>query len=301
MASDKQKRDRLERNNRERALLDLEIEGRRLKRLRTGTRLQPTRKPKIHSPDRIVFTGLEGTLGSNTLRIADDIKPSSWKNKCARSLRFNVKPSKYVKFCKYVNTLKLSLPHIVEERIDNEDFWRQINNANNVTLSKGLSEQAKKIYNDVMSRSLNDKKILEKKQMRLEVSKMKTMLLEADEEENLEILDIIEVLAKNCIAETEIISFDESELTCYKKFMKVLDDIFDGTKLDLVDDEIVSKTTKAVVKNQENIFEDKIPLNKGFGRRINLILAAKGNELSSSKWKELKTPLSKSINQQSIN
>ncbi|KAG2230575.1 hypothetical protein INT48_006880 [Thamnidium elegans] len=126
--------------------------------------------------------------------------------------------------------------------------------------------------------------IFDKGELILAISKKRTLMLESNEDNGLDILDI---LSKHVIVDSAISpNTDESELTSYRKFIKIFDDIFDGTNLDLVDGEIPCQTTKAIAKNQENLFGNKILLNKGFGRRIDLILSTKGSEFSSSEWKK---------------
>lgn len=57
MATDKAILKQMQETNAERHLLELQLESQRYKRLRgtSTTRVQPKRKPKIHSPDKIVF------------------------------------------------------------------------------------------------------------------------------------------------------------------------------------------------------------------------------------------------------
>ncbi|KAI7891906.1 uncharacterized protein EV154DRAFT_399843, partial [Mucor mucedo] len=94
---------------------------------------------------------------------------------------------------------------------------------------------------------------------------------------------------------------DASELTCYRKFAKVLDEILDNIMLDILDGERVSKASKTVAKNLEKTYNSSIPLHNGFGRRIDLILATKDIELSTSEWKKKKTPAAKCLQQQAKN
>ncbi|KAI9244092.1 hypothetical protein BY458DRAFT_426278, partial [Sporodiniella umbellata] len=86
-----------------------------------------------------------------------------------------------------------------------------------------------------------------------------------------------------------------------RKFAKVLDEILDNTMLDILDGERVSKASKTVAKNLEKNYNANIPLNNGFGRRIDLILATKDIELSTSEWKKKKSPAAKCLQQQAKN
>jgi hypothetical protein len=89
----------------------------------------------------------------------------------------------------------------------------------------------------------------------------------------------------------------ESELTSYRKFARILDEILDDTMLDMLDGESTCKASKSISK----IYGSNIPLNKGFGLRIDLILATKNIELSTSEWKWNKTPPAKCLQQQAKN
>lgn len=65
-----------------------------------------------------------------------------------------------------------------------------------------------------------------------------------------------------------------------------------------VDEEKVSNACKAVTKNLKRMYKADIPLNSSFGRRVDLILASKGTELSTSEWKKKKCPFAKCLQQQ---
>ncbi|KAI9282637.1 hypothetical protein BY458DRAFT_496821 [Sporodiniella umbellata] len=84
MNTDKEILKQLEKTNAERQLLDLQIESNRYKRLRQSskTRIMPKRKRKIYSPDKIVFGGLQGTLGEKVLSVGYEMKLAGWKSKC---------------------------------------------------------------------------------------------------------------------------------------------------------------------------------------------------------------------------
>lgn len=91
MATDQEIHAQLQQTNAERQLLELQIEGQRYKRLRTSVkRIQPRRKPKMSSPDKIVFVGLKGTLGSRTLSAGNNMELKNWKCKCIAYLCRNV-------------------------------------------------------------------------------------------------------------------------------------------------------------------------------------------------------------------
>lgn len=52
--------------------------------------------------------------------------------------------------------------------------------------------------------------------------------------------------------------------------------------------ETTCKASKDIAKTQEELFGDTIPLNKGFGRRIDLLLSTHNAELSTNEWKRKK-------------
>ncbi|KAG1141383.1 hypothetical protein G6F37_007875 [Rhizopus arrhizus] len=68
------------------------MQTQRYKRLRTAstTRVPPKRKLKISTPDNTVFEGTEGTLGSRTLSVGNEIELTTWKSKCIAFLSRNV-------------------------------------------------------------------------------------------------------------------------------------------------------------------------------------------------------------------
>ncbi|ORE06846.1 hypothetical protein BCV72DRAFT_305162 [Rhizopus microsporus var. microsporus] len=129
--------------------------------------------------------------------------------------------------------------------------------------------------------TLNGK--VNKKQIRIAITEEKLSMLKSDQTECLQVLDILDLMAKNCFTDRSICSDDDaSELTCYRKFAKLLDEILDNTMLGIQDGERVSKTSKAVSSNLEKIYNESISLNNSFGRRIDLILTTKGLELPTS-------------------
>lgn len=50
--------------------------------------------------------------------------------------------------------------------------------------------------------------------------------------------------------------------------------------------ETTCKTSKSIAKCHETIFGNSIPLNRGFGRRIDLLIASRNIELSTNEWKK---------------
>lgn len=209
-----------------------------------------------------------------------------------------------------VNALKLSLSRIIDtvnngvtsvfRQYLNNQFWERLNDVD-MNINEGMSTTAKRLYQEIMTRgTVNDK--IDKKEIRIAIAEEKLSMLKSDQTECLQILDILDIITKHCLPDCSICSDDDaSELTCYRKFAKILDEILDNTMLDILDGERVSKASKTVAKNLEKIYNANIPLNNGFGRRIDLILATKDVELSTSEWKRKKSPAAKCLQQQAKN
>ncbi|KAG2209948.1 hypothetical protein INT47_003383 [Mucor saturninus] len=209
-----------------------------------------------------------------------------------------------------VNALKLSLSRIIDtvnngvtsifRQYLNNQFWERLNDVN-MNINEGMSVTAKQLYQEILTRgTINDK--IDKKEIRIAIAEEKLSMLKSDQTECVQILDILDIITKPCLTDRSIRSDDDaSELTCYRKFAKVLDEILDNTMLDILDGERVSKASKTVAKNLEKTYNSNIPLHNGFGRRIDLILATKDIELSTSEWKKKKTPAAKCLQQQAKN
>ncbi|KAG2229437.1 hypothetical protein BDF21DRAFT_344250 [Thamnidium elegans] len=92
MATNKEILKQTQQTNAERQLLDLQLESERYKRLRktSAIRMQPKRKPKTHSPDKIVFGGLKDTLEEKTLSVGYEVKINGCKSKCIELLSRNI-------------------------------------------------------------------------------------------------------------------------------------------------------------------------------------------------------------------
>lgn len=209
-----------------------------------------------------------------------------------------------------VNALKLSLSRIIDtvnngvtsvfRQYLNSQVWERINDVD-MDINEGMSTTAKQLYQQILTRgTVNDK--IDKKEMRIAIAEEKLSMLKSDQTECLQILDILDVITKHCLTDRSIRSDeDASELTCYRKFAKILDEILDNTMLDILDGERVSKASKSVAKNLEKTYNASIPLSNGFGRRIDLMIASRDVELSTSEWKRSKSPAVKCLQQQAKN
>ncbi|KAI7854231.1 hypothetical protein BDC45DRAFT_535674 [Circinella umbellata] len=128
-----------------------------------------------------------------------------------------------------------------------------------MNINEGISAIAKQLYQEILTRgTVNDK--VDKKKVRIAITEEKLSMLKSDQTECLQILDILDIITKHCLTDHSI-RFDDnaSELTCYRKFAKVLDKILDNTMLDILDGErVFNKASKTVVKNLEKIYNNKV-------------------------------------------
>jgi hypothetical protein len=62
--------------------------------------------------------------------------------------------------------------------------------------------------------------------------------------------------------------------------------------------ETTCKASKSIAKDHENIYGNNIPLNRGFGRRIDLLLSTRNIELSTNEWKRKKVTQEQCLIQQ---
>lgn len=90
---------------------------------------------------------------------------------------------------------------------------------------------------------------LNKKQLWVAVAKEKPSWLESNQTDSLQVLGIIDLLAKHCLSGSAICpNGTESELTSYQKFAKILDEILDDTMLNMLDGENACKASKSIEK-----------------------------------------------------
>ncbi|SAM06017.1 hypothetical protein [Absidia glauca] len=154
----------------------------------------------------------------------------------------------------------------------------------------------------MMVKGTSENNNLDKTQLRIAISEAKTSALESGDRESTQLLGIMEILVKLCHSgAASLPDHNESELTTYRRVVMVLDDILDGTMLKIKDGETTCRASKAIGKDHEKLFGATIPLNAGFGRRIDMIMSTKNVELSSSEWKRPRTPIAKCLQQQSKN
>lgn len=242
----------------------------------------------------------------NLIRIFNPTTLGEQLDVMSAKLAMAIDPSNIIQ----VNALKLSLSRIIDT-VNNDvtsvfrqylsnQFWERLNDVD-ININEGMSTTARQLYQEIMTRGTVNGKI-DKKKIRIAIAEEKLTMLKSDQTECLQILDILDLITKHCLTDRSICFDDDaSELTCYRKFAKILDEILDNTMLDILDGERVSKASKTVATNLEKTYNASIPLNNGFGRRIDLILATKGVELSTSEWKRKKSLAAKCLQQQAKN
>ncbi|KAG0183705.1 hypothetical protein DFQ28_001191 [Apophysomyces sp. BC1034] len=238
-----------------------------------------------------------------------------------------------------VDTVNSQTEKIFRKHITNSSFWERVAKVQEINLGHGMApavralygemialgtdippdmkqmyqnavecqslsaKEAKQLYLESVAKAAPMYKKLDTKLLRIAIAEEKVALLKSDDTQCLQLLDILEIVAKACL--TDPAAFpddnDSSELTCYRKCTKILDEVLNGSRLQIFDGETTCKASKSIAKMHERVFGSNIPLNKGFGRRIDLILSAQNEELSTSEWKRLKVSPRKSLIQQAKN
>ncbi|SAM06020.1 hypothetical protein [Absidia glauca] len=170
------------------------------------------------------------------------------------------------------HTINLVNPEVaaVFKRYLDKRSWEKVV-AVDPTLGTGMSASSKKLYDDMLAEGTNEDNKLDKKQLRIAITKAKLSALESEDTDNIQHLDIMETVLANCHSDATFLpSAYATDLPTFRKFMNVLDDMVDDTMLDIVDTEETPWITNLT-----------IPLNFGLRRRI---IAGKTMEYSSSFW-----------------
>lgn len=86
--------------------------------------------------------------------------------------------------------------------------------------------------------------------------------LKIDQTDYLQILDILEIVTKNCLTDRSVRPNDDiSELSYYRQFAKILneilDEILDDTVLEALDGERVAKASKTAAKISKSFMKPK--------------------------------------------
>jgi hypothetical protein len=106
-----------------------------------------------------------------------------------------------------VHALKMSLSHTIDFVNSNvaQIFKRYLDHrswekaaAVNPTLGTGMSASSKKLYEDISVEGTNEDNKLDKKQLRIAITKAKISALESEDADNIQLLDIMETVLANC-------------------------------------------------------------------------------------------------------
>lgn len=144
MATGEEILNQAEQTNSERQLLELQLEGQRYKRLRSISRIKPKCKIKVCSNDSIISAGLQGTLGSRVLEVAEEVELNNWKNKCISHLPHN-------RIVDFSNKIQLKLIEISLKQLKSRF---ELKTENVVRDLDSLNKLAKKAHNHTTLRKV---------------------------------------------------------------------------------------------------------------------------------------------------
>ncbi|KAF7725442.1 hypothetical protein EC973_009616 [Apophysomyces ossiformis] len=211
-----------------------------------------------------------------------------------------------------VNALKLSLSRIIDcvnpkvnavfrERLGMDLPWESISAGPSIGVT-GLKCTSRRLYEDVLTASSDDKGNVTKELLNMVICRKKLELYEAgnNDREAMQVLDVLATASRLCLDDSALdVKGSMSELTYYRKIAYILDIILDDTRLDLIDGEIMSNVSKQICRQNDPLYaENGAVIMKG--RRIDLIIQSKNVELSSNEWKRRVT-LKQSTRQQAKN
>ncbi|CAO3646841.1 unnamed protein product [Mucor hiemalis] len=200
-----------------------------------------------------------------------------------------------------VNAINASVNSIFNKYIIDEQFWASVNRLS-IAPPLGLTPDSKEFLRVLIESSKDESGAINFKQLRINVVTEKLSAINDDNVDLVKLLDIIDIVVKDLVIDVRAVQDNsESELTSYRKVATILDMLFKNSGINLLDGETTCKASKSIARNQENIYGDTIPLNRGFGRRIDLLLSSKGIELSTNEWKRKKTTHDILITQQTKN
>ncbi|KAI7878083.1 hypothetical protein K492DRAFT_9037 [Lichtheimia hyalospora FSU 10163] len=90
-------------------------------------------------------------------------------------------------------------------------------------------------------------------------------------------------------------------MTCYRKFAQVLDIVLRDSRLEMDDGEHICRASKDIASKNKRFDTGRRSSLNTFGRRIDLIVASTGVELSTSEWKKDNCTVSLALKQQCKN
>ncbi|KAG2198819.1 hypothetical protein INT47_000735 [Mucor saturninus] len=196
-----------------------------------------------------------------------------------------------------VNLVNSNIKKIFKDYILNKSFWVEVHNCS-IEQPTGLSSKSKSLLEKILNESKDEKGQIVLKQLRLNITTEKLKAIEEEDDQQTAVLDILEIVIRYTFLDPRTpTKINESEMTSYRKVAMILDLIFGNSGIDLVDGETTCKASKVIAKNHESIYGDTIPLNRGFGRRIDLLLSSRNIELSTNEWKRKKATSEQMFNQ----
>ncbi|ORX56982.1 hypothetical protein DM01DRAFT_1239594 [Hesseltinella vesiculosa] len=152
----------------------------------------------------------------------------------------------------------------------------------------GLKESTKAMFSEVIKDGMNEDGILDRQKIDIAILERKlTCAIKGDRDsEAMQILCILEHVVRDTIEPGYERPVNRSELTCYRQTAKLLDFALCDQPLELLDSEIISKSTAEVARQNAKIFG--VNNVTKFGRRIDLIVSSNATdrvELSTNEWK----------------
>ncbi|KAG1171230.1 hypothetical protein G6F36_011790 [Rhizopus arrhizus] len=168
--------------------------------------------------------------------------------------------------------------------LKDDNLWSEINSIKHIKFT-GLKGASKELFEQIIKGSTDDNGIMnKKKKLEKSICKMKMELLDEDckDEELMEIIEVLQLVAIYCIDESSHNS-TKSEMSYYKDVSRILEIIMRNTSFKLKDDENVSQITKDVCSKIQKQFKTNIAMS---GRKIDLLTEASGLEVSANEWKK---------------
>ncbi|KAI8380045.1 hypothetical protein BD560DRAFT_388260 [Blakeslea trispora] len=257
---------------------------------------------------RLGVKKMQGSLNQNEIELLEDIIRTMMPSSMAENL--DLMSAKLIldldlNNAGQVNALKLSLSrtvslvntlilNIFQHYIKSTRFWDAVKNSKINHMEKDFNRMDE-LLQTIINEGKDNEGMISFKSLRLSVVLKKAEALRSDNGEMLQALDIIELVIQNA---TRKKSDSDSEISSYRKAAAILDILLQDSFISLVDGETTCKTSKNIAKHHEDIFGSNIPLSRGFGRRIDLLLSANNVEMSTNEWKRKSATKEQCLTQQ---
>ncbi|KAG2233011.1 hypothetical protein INT48_007587 [Thamnidium elegans] len=136
---------------------------------------------------------------------------------------------------KIFNLINLSCLNIFKKYIKDELFWEEVNGCN-VELLPSISDILVNKVNRIIQINKDENDQLVFKKLRLHITKEKAVSIEEDNDYMTVLLDILEIVVRNCIADNTPKTNDhDSEMTFYKKVASILDILLKNSNVDMLE------------------------------------------------------------------